>query len=212
MGNVTFICLPWTHHEFRHFLFSFFLYRFSNVCSNFSGATLLISMSSSMLSSNSSSWIYIYKLLSSRCEHIRDTCNGCGRQLKTFPSSSSPPSSFAFVRQLPFSTKCRSETAQRSRTTNSPRTDDPARWKNRSRAKMGDPRVGRYGSRSRKVHAAPSPSPRKRSMSLLAGSWRSTESPGTLKRKLNEISNRQELPRIGPIKPPPVPRTYTRVY
>lgn len=53
--------------------------------------------------------------------------------------------------------------------------------------------------------------PRKRSMSLLAGSWRSTE-PTTLKRKLNEISNRQELPRIGPIKPPPVPRTCTRVY
>lgn len=48
-------------------------------------------------------------------------------------------------------------------------------------------------------------------MSLLVGSWRSTE-PGTLKRELNEISNRQELPRIGPIKPPPVPRAYTRVY
>ncbi|KAL0124335.1 hypothetical protein PUN28_006281 [Cardiocondyla obscurior] len=42
-------------------------------------------------------------------------------------------------------------------------------------------------------------------MSLLAGSWRNTE-PGTLKRKPNEISNRQELPRIGPIKPtPPFP-------
>lgn len=54
--------------------------------------------------------------------------------------------------------------------------------------------------------------PRKRSMSLLAGSWRSTELASTLKRKLNEISNRQELPRIGPIKPPPVPRTCTRVY
>lgn len=53
--------------------------------------------------------------------------------------------------------------------------------------------------------------PRKRSMSLLVGSWRSTE-PSTLKRKLNEISNRQELPRIGPIKPPPVPRTCTRIY
>lgn len=37
-------------------------------------------------------------------------------------------------------------------------------------------------------------------------------SQSTLKRKLNEISNRQELPRIGPIKPPPVPRAYTRVY
>lgn len=33
-----------------------------------------------------------------------------------------------------------------------------------------------------------------------------------LKRKLNEISNRQELPRIGPIKLlPPVPRVYARI-
>lgn len=52
---------------------------------------------------------------------------------------------------------------------------------------------------------------RKRDPCLLAGSWRGTE-PSTLKRKLNEISNRQELPRIGPIKPPSFPRTYTRVY
>lgn len=31
-------------------------------------------------------------------------------------------------------------------------TDDPARWKNRSRAKMGDSRIDRHWSRSRKVH------------------------------------------------------------
>lgn len=64
--------------------------------------------------------------------------------------------------------------------------------------------------RSRKIYGT-FVTPRKRSMSLLVDSWRSTE-PSTLKRKLNEISNRQELPRIGPIKPSPVPRTCTRVY
>lgn len=87
----------------------------------------------------------------------------------------------------------------------------PIRRKNRYRAKtrIGD-RRDRYRSRSQKTYGTFA-APRKRSMSLLADSWRSTE-PGTLKRKLNEISNRQELPRIGPIKPPPVPRTYTRVY
>lgn len=37
-------------------------------------------------------------------------------------------------------------------------------------------------------------------------------SQSTLKRKLNEISNRQELPRIGPIKPPPrSPCVYARI-
>lgn len=84
------------------------------------------------------------------------------------------------------------------------------RWdrKNWYRAKtwIGDPRIDQYRSRSRKVYGIFA-APRKRSVSLLAGSWRSTE-PGTLKRKLNEISNHQELPRIGPIKPPPVPRIY----
>lgn len=150
--------------------------------------------------------MYIYELLiSSRWETFETRATGVDVKSKTLP-----PSSFAFFLQLPFSTKCRLETAQRPRTTNSPwrtiRRDgkiDPARkWEIRTSTDVGF---------VRKRCTVPSPSPRKRSMSLLAGSWRSTE-PGTLKRKLNEISNRQELPRIGPIKPPPVPRTYTRVY
>lgn len=79
--------------------------------------------------------------------NIRDTCNSCGRQIKNF----SP----FFFRFLP-SASIFNEMQIRNRTTSPYHelslTDDPARWKNRSRAKMGDPRVDRRRFRSQKVH------------------------------------------------------------
>lgn len=56
--------------------------------------------------------MYIYELLiSSRWETFETRATVVDVKSKTFP-----PSSFAFFLQLPFSTKCRLETAQRPRT------------------------------------------------------------------------------------------------
>lgn len=145
--------------------------------------------------------------------NIRDMYKIWQRQLTTLPLSySSSPLFYLFFLHLPFSTKCRSEAARYFHITNSS-------WRTIRRGRTIDNANGRSARWPISIEITKGvrypfvvfTAPRKRSMSLLAGSWRSTE-PSTLKRKLNEISNRQELPRIGPIKPPPVPRTYTRVY
>jgi len=147
-------------------------------------------------------------------KHIRDTCNilQLTAQLTTLPPSFFFISVFfhLFFRHLLFSAKCELKAARYFRTTNSSWRSSKVEKINTLQNREREIRALIDRSRSRKVYDTFVAS-KKRSMSLLADSWRSTE-PSTLKRKLNEISNRQELPRIGPIKPPPVPRTCTRVY
>lgn len=92
--------------------------------------------------------------------------------------------SFSFLHlsflHLPFSTKCRPEAARYFHTINFSRRTARRRggktWY-RAETRTGDPRGSTgYRSRSRKVYGTFA-APRKKSMSLLAGSWRSTE-PG----------------------------------